>query len=226
MFSESTVLLVGGDANYRNDIQRGLGDRFQLEVAESIDDALAHRSNSVEAVICDLDSQRVNGLELIQAWRGKNEVTPIIALSEGHDVAGIVEAMKQGASDCVTKPINGDQLRRTVERAIQDRHGAHRSGASSNSPPGNARPHIDIPPGTSLEDLERAAVEQALVEHQGNRTHAAKTLGISVRTLQRKLKAWGLPDPGFHHAGVESNFSNFMMQPTGLSHHAFSVHAH
>jgi hypothetical protein len=41
--------------------------------------------------------------------------------------------------------------------------------------------------------LERAAVEQALAQHHGNRTHAAKTLGISVRTLQRKLKAWGMP---------------------------------
>jgi hypothetical protein len=49
---------------------------------------------------------------------------------------------------------------------------------------------IRIPPGTTLEDLERAAVEQALREHQGNRTHAAKSLGISVRTLQRKLKVW------------------------------------
>jgi hypothetical protein len=49
---------------------------------------------------------------------------------------------------------------------------------------------IQIPPGTTLEDLERAAVEQALRENQGNRTHAAKSLGISVRTLQRKLKAW------------------------------------
>lgn len=49
---------------------------------------------------------------------------------------------------------------------------------------------IQIPPGTTLEDLERAAVEQALRDSQGNRTHAAKSLGISVRTLQRKLKAW------------------------------------
>jgi DNA-binding NtrC family response regulator len=223
MFSESTVLLVGGDASNRNDIQRVLGDRFHLEVADSIDDALSHQNDSIEAVICDLDSHRASGLDLIQAWRGKDEATPIIALSEGRDVAGIVEAMKQGASDCVTKPINGEQFRRTVERAIHDR--ARRSVSSSNSPPGNSRPHIDIPPGTSLEDLERAAVEQALVEHQGNRTHAAKTLGISVRTLQRKLKAWGLPDQSFHNAGVQSNFSSFMLQPTGIS-HTFGVHAH
>ena len=53
---------------------------------------------------------------------------------------------------------------------------------------------IDIPAGTSLEELERAAVERALEQHRGNRTHAAKTLGISVRTLA--AKAQGLARSG------------------------------
>ena len=53
---------------------------------------------------------------------------------------------------------------------------------------------VEIPAGTTLEEVERAAVEQALDEHRGNRTHAARSLGISVRTLQRKLKAWGMDD--------------------------------
>ena len=45
---------------------------------------------------------------------------------------------------------------------------------------------------TSLVALQRSAVERALVECNGHRTRAAESLGISVRTLQRKLKAWGL----------------------------------
>jgi DNA-binding NtrC family response regulator len=45
---------------------------------------------------------------------------------------------------------------------------------------------------TSLVDLQRAAVEKALADCNGHRTRAAESLGISVRTLQRKLKAWGL----------------------------------
>jgi DNA-binding NtrC family response regulator len=53
---------------------------------------------------------------------------------------------------------------------------------------------VDIPSGTTLEALERAAVEQALADCHGNRTRAARALGISVRTLQRKLKAWGLAE--------------------------------
>jgi DNA-binding NtrC family response regulator len=47
-------------------------------------------------------------------------------------------------------------------------------------------------PTNSLVELERAAVEKALAEFNGHRTKAAESLGISVRTLQRKLKAWGL----------------------------------
>ena len=39
-----------------------------------------------------------------------------------------------------------------------------------------------------LQDLEDAAMRCALEENNGNRTYAARQLGISVRTLQRKLK--------------------------------------
>jgi DNA-binding NtrC family response regulator len=53
---------------------------------------------------------------------------------------------------------------------------------------------VSIPPETKLEDVEREALIQALEQNDGNRTHAAESLGISVRTLQRRLKSWGLDD--------------------------------
>jgi len=40
-----------------------------------------------------------------------------------------------------------------------------------------------------LDDLNAAAVRNALQNRGGNKTHAARELGISVRTLQRQLKA-------------------------------------
>ena len=39
-----------------------------------------------------------------------------------------------------------------------------------------------------LDELEWAAIENALAAHDGNRTHAAQSLGISLRTLQRRLR--------------------------------------
>lgn len=44
----------------------------------------------------------------------------------------------------------------------------------------------------NLTELEREAILSALKRTYGNRTRAAHTLGISVRTLQRKLKLWGM----------------------------------
>jgi DNA-binding NtrC family response regulator len=46
--------------------------------------------------------------------------------------------------------------------------------------------------GSRLERLERSAILQTLEQHGGNRTRAAEALGISVRTLQRRLKEWGV----------------------------------
>jgi DNA-binding NtrC family response regulator len=49
-----------------------------------------------------------------------------------------------------------------------------------------------IPTGLTMEQIERLAITMALDEHGGNRTHAANLLGISVRTLQRKLRQYEL----------------------------------
>lgn len=42
-----------------------------------------------------------------------------------------------------------------------------------------------------LRTMERSAILDTLRRHDGNRTRAAEALGISVRTLQRRLRDWG-----------------------------------
>jgi DNA-binding NtrC family response regulator len=42
----------------------------------------------------------------------------------------------------------------------------------------------------TIEQLEKLAIRRALDRFKGNRTHAATTLGISVRTLQRKIRQY------------------------------------
>ena len=44
----------------------------------------------------------------------------------------------------------------------------------------------------NMRDLERRAIEEALKRNESNRTHAARELGISLRTLQYRLKEYGL----------------------------------
>jgi len=45
-------------------------------------------------------------------------------------------------------------------------------------------------PSGSLKELEQKAIYQTLDRTDGNRTHAAQILGISVRTLRNKLSEY------------------------------------
>jgi DNA-binding NtrC family response regulator len=49
-----------------------------------------------------------------------------------------------------------------------------------------------VPRPVLVKDFERQAIEESLARHEGNRTHAARELGISLRTLQYRLKKYGL----------------------------------
>jgi DNA-binding NtrC family response regulator len=223
MFSNSLVLVAGGDAADRETILQALGDEFHVVAAQTMDDALAHAEDSIGLVICDLESNQLSGAELVKLWKDRRPHTPFLALTDGNDVSSAVEAMKNGVADCLVKPIDQDDLRAAAIQLVDpNSEGRSRSGNRTQAV-SSGKSHIDIPPGTSLEDLERAAVEQALIEHHGNRTHAAKTLGISVRTLQRKLKAWGMPVVSFPNSGTANSF---LMPPHSLSHPVFSTHAH
>jgi len=46
---------------------------------------------------------------------------------------------------------------------------------------------LDVEAGMTIRDMERVLIEQTLQHVQGNRTEAAKLLGISIRTLRNKL---------------------------------------
>jgi two-component system response regulator HydG len=48
---------------------------------------------------------------------------------------------------------------------------------------------FQVPVGTTLDEIEREMIRRAIAETGGNRSRAARMLGVSLRTLQRKLKA-------------------------------------
>jgi DNA-binding NtrC family response regulator len=228
MYSNSLILVAGGEPADRETILQALGDDFHVVASQTAEDALAHVNDSVGLVICDLESPHVHGMDLLRSWKSRQPQTPFLALTNGQDVGTAVEAMKNGAADCLVKPIDQDDVRSVALQVINTQGGEGSGTHGSEGPTAGGKSHIDIPPDTSLEDLERAAVEQALVQHHGNRTHAAKMLGISVRTLQRKLKAWGMPMTSFHNSSSEHSHGNSFIMPAhnvGAS-PAFSTHAH
>jgi len=58
-------------------------------------------------------------------------------------------------------------------------------------PPSSPEP-IPLPAPKTLQEIEREAIRSALVETGGNKTRAARILGIGLRTLHRKVKEFGI----------------------------------
>ena len=52
--------------------------------------------------------------------------------------------------------------------------------------------HIEVEESLSLDDREKELISKALEKHRGKRKYAALDLGISERTLYRKIKEYGL----------------------------------
>jgi transcriptional regulator with PAS, ATPase and Fis domain len=94
-------------------------------------------------------------------------------------------------------PGNVRQLRNTIERVVITCREAVVQVADL---PDFLREHdqnatlFTIRPGTSLAEVEKLLIRQTLTHVTSNREEAAKTLGISRRALQYKLKQYGLLD--------------------------------
>ena len=68
------------------------------------------------------------------------------------------------------------------------------AGGADTARPGSSMALDQALNSMTLEELENHAISAALVRYHNNRTRAARALGISVRTLQRKLGAKNNPD--------------------------------
>jgi len=97
-------------------------------------------------------------------------------------------------------PGNVRQLRNIVESAVLLSPGGVLN-ADSVALPGGLRPaaaaaaagELAFPNGMTLDQLERAVLETRLQQNNGNRTLTADQLGLSRRTIQRKIKEHNLP---------------------------------
>ncbi|HSY83934.1 MAG TPA: sigma-54 dependent transcriptional regulator [Gemmatimonadaceae bacterium] len=95
-----------------------------------------------------------------------------------------------------TWPGNIRELRNVLERATIVSRGAETIGpehlpADVRDATGIGVEH-HVP--KSLDEVERSHIERTLRVHSGNRTHAARELGISRATLIKKIRAYGLHD--------------------------------
>ncbi|MES2260429.1 MAG: response regulator [Pseudomonadota bacterium] len=80
-------------------------------------------------LVLDLSMPEMNGLALQQALTRRASVLPVIFLTGHGDIDTGVQAMKLGASDFLTKPVDGDRLIGAVRLAFEQNLRARADGA-------------------------------------------------------------------------------------------------
>jgi DNA-binding NtrC family response regulator len=95
---------------------------FRVQVA---DDGLAGLQAASEfapdVVVTDLKMPRMDGITLLQKLREQDRDVPVIVATAFGEVSSAVAAMRAGADDYLTKPLDIDELVLAVERAMQRR---------------------------------------------------------------------------------------------------------
>ena len=116
----ATVFIVDDDAAIRVGLQRLLQSAGYLARAfDSADTFLAATPADAEAcLVLDVAMPGLNGLELQEAVAARGWVLPIVFLTGRGDVPASVKAMKGGAVDFLTKPVDQAVLFEAIGRAF------------------------------------------------------------------------------------------------------------
>ena len=76
------------------------------------------RAGYFDAVITDLRMPRMDGLELLRKLRARDPSVPVVLVTAYGSVQTAVEAMKEGASDYVTKPFSSQEILTALGRLL------------------------------------------------------------------------------------------------------------
>lgn len=118
-----TILLVEDDMEVRRYLEMALKCHgYSVEAAQDGEEALTCLQESetrFAAVLLDIMMPRKDGLSTLREIRQIDQDLPVIMISGAASPLNVVEAMKLGATDFLGKPVNNEDLRKAVKRALE-----------------------------------------------------------------------------------------------------------
>jgi two-component system, NtrC family, response regulator AtoC len=117
-----TLLIVDDEKHTRDGLRRAMEDHFEIYVAG--DEATAFglmESEKIDLVLTDLRLAGDNGMKILEKARTLQPAPVCVMMTAYGSVENAVEAMRRGAYDYVTKPVNIDKLEMLLLRALRGR---------------------------------------------------------------------------------------------------------
>ncbi len=117
----STILIVDDKSSMRKVLHQTLeGDPHQILEAEDGEKALEIvKTKHVDVIITDIKMPKVDGMTLLRMIKELDSEIVVIIMTAYGTIETAVEAMKLGAYDYVTKPFSTEQVKLTVEKAVE-----------------------------------------------------------------------------------------------------------
>jgi len=115
------IMVVDDEVNIREALAALLEeDGYEVAASASAEKAMERLGREpFDIVISDLRMEGASGLDLLQSLRETNPATEVIILTAYGTVEGAVEAMKLGAYDYISKPIDRRRLSLLIEKALE-----------------------------------------------------------------------------------------------------------
>jgi DNA-binding NtrC family response regulator len=117
------ILIVDDEKNIREGLGRSLEmDGYNILLAGDGKEGLKYvNKNDIDLVISDLKMPEMSGEELLRNISASNPTIPVIILTGHGTIESAVDAMRDGAFDFLTKPVNLDRMSLLVKRALSNR---------------------------------------------------------------------------------------------------------
>ena len=117
-----SILIVDDERGTREILGKFLRSSYDVTLAEGGEIGLNLLDrNDYDLVLTDIRMPGVGGFDILQKTLEKKNPPPCILFTAYGSIETAVDAMKQGAFDFVTKPVNFDQLELRIKRALESR---------------------------------------------------------------------------------------------------------
>jgi two-component system response regulator HydG len=121
MNKRNTILIVDDDTAHRTMLRTLIGGwGYQIDDADDGAAAIDKvKDQSYDLVLMDVRMVKISGLEALTKIKSYNPAIPIIIMTAYSSVETAIDALKKGAHDYLTKPLDFDKLRITIERSME-----------------------------------------------------------------------------------------------------------
>lgn len=115
-----SVLIVDDEKHTREGLQQALEDNYDVSIAANADEASNLMAmQAFDVVVTDLRMPGKSGLKVIDQALAQANRPAVLMMTAYGNVESAVEAMKRGAVDFLTKPVNIERLEVLIQRALK-----------------------------------------------------------------------------------------------------------